>query len=432
MVDRRPPAAPIRQTILPGGLRVVTESARQMASVAVGAFVDVGSRDEPAGLGGLSHFLEHLVFKGTARRSAIDVARTLDAVGGDANARAAKELTFFYVRVRDTELAIAIELLLDLLTAPRLDAQDVAAERRVILGELAMQEDDPGAVTQTLLAQALFGDGALARPAVGSRESILAIGPDDVRAFYRRHYVPARLLIAAAGNVDHDALVGQVTAALARADWPPEAEQADAGLDPAVVDTGPRVRVQHRPWEQAHVTVGVRGLGYRDPRRYAMAVLATALGGGLSSRLFQEVRERRGLAYAVGANATSYRDTGTFSLFAHCPPEKVDDLLACLGEQVADLRAHGLGAAELERGKRQLAGKFVLGQEDTFSRMTRIASSRLFTGIVESVPQVLDGIAAVRAEDIDAVTAELWGPGRSRLAIAGPVDPDHDFTAALP
>ncbi|MGC5284774.1 M16 family metallopeptidase [Micromonospora sp. DT231] len=433
MVEESELAATIRETTLPGGLRVITETVPSMSSVALGAFVDAGSCDEPAALGGLSHFLEHLLFKGTQRRGALEVARTIDAVGGDSNAQASKELTFFHVRVRDTELPLAVDLLLDLLTCPRLDADDVEAERRVILGELAMQEDDPGNVVRTLLGRTLFGDGSLARPAVGTRESVLAIDADDVRDFYHRHYRPDRVLIAAAGNVRHDELVELVAAAVARAGWQGTAGGADAAaVDARMRDGGPRVRVLQRPWEQAHVTLGVRGLGHTDPRRYAMTVLGTAFGGGLSSRLFQEVREKRGLAYAVGSYAMSYRETGTFVLFAGCAPAKVDDLLACLGEQVVDLRARGLTDDELDRGKRQLAGKFVLGQEDTYSRMTRIASSRLFTGVAESVSDVLDGIAAVRAEDVDAVAAELWDVGRSRFAVAGPMDPDHDFAAVLP
>ncbi|RKN45318.1 M16 family metallopeptidase [Micromonospora endolithica] len=432
MVQESALSATIRETTLPGGLRVITETVPSMSSVALGAFVDVGACAEPAALGGLSHFLEHLLFKGTPRRDALQVARAIDAVGGDSNAQAGKELTFFHVRVRDTELPVAVDLLLDLLTSPRLDAGDVEAERRVILGELAMQEDDPGTVVRTLLGRALFGDGTLARPAVGTRESVLAIGADDVREFYHRHYRPDRVLIAAAGNVGHDELVDRVATAVADAGWQATTGGADTTTDARMQDGGPRVRVLHRPWEQAHVTLGVRGMGHTDPRRYAMTVLGTAFGGGLSSRLFQEVRERRGLAYAIGSYASSYRDTGTFVLFAGCAPAKVDDLLACLGEQVVDLRARGLTDDELDRGKRQLAGKFVLGQEDTFSRMTRIASSRLFTGVAESVSDVLDGIAAVRAEDIDAVAAELWNVGRSRLAVAGPVDPDHDFAAVLP
>jgi predicted Zn-dependent peptidase len=421
----------VRHTVLPGGLRIVTEAMPTVRSVTVGIWVGVGSRDEAPSLAGASHYLEHLLFKGTKRRDAMTISSAVDAVGGEMNAFTSKEYTCFYARVLDTDLPLAVDMVCDLVTSSVIKAADVESERGVILEEIAMHEDDPTDMVHDQFAQVLFGDGPLGRPVLGSVESIESIGRGAIAGYYHRRYRPQDMVVAVAGNVDHASVVRLVKAAF-----------VTAGLDAGeAAPAGPRlgaqraaslggVRVVHRTTEQANVVLGTPGMSRRDDRRWALGVLNAALGGGMSSRLFQEVREKRGLAYSVYSYHAQYADTGLFGIYAGCVPRKVDDVLAICREEVEKVTSHGITAEELERGKGQLRGSLVLGLEDTGSRMSRIGKAELVYGDLLSVDHIIERINGVSLEDVSAVAAEVL-TATPTLAVVGPFDEDRDFTNAV-
>jgi predicted Zn-dependent peptidase len=420
----------VRHTVLPGGLRVVTEAVPTVRSVTVGVWVGVGSRDESPSLAGASHYLEHLLFKGTRRRDALDISAAIDAVGGEMNAFTSKEYTCFYARVLDSDLPLAVDVVGDLVTSSVIRAADVDAERGVILEEIAMHDDDPTDMVHEQFAQVLFGDGPLARPVLGTVDSIEAIGRTAINGYYRRRYRPQDMVVAAAGNVDHATVVRLVKKAFGAAGM----LDGDTGPAPVrggrLLTTSSGVRVVRRTTEQANVVLGGPGVARTDERRFALGVLNAALGGGMSSRLFQEVREKRGLAYSVYSYHAQYADTGLFGVYAGCVPRKVDDVLAICREELAKVAAAGITAEELERGKGQLRGSMVLGLEDTGSRMSRIGKAELVYGEQLSVDDVLARIDTVTLDQVSEVAAEVL-TATPTLAVVGPFDEDRDFTAAV-
>lgn len=424
----------VRRTVLPGGLRIITESVPTVRSVAFGIWVGAGSRDETPELNGATHFLEHLLFKGTTTRSSLDIASTMDAVGGESNAFTAKEFTCYYARVRDTDLPVAVDVISDMVTSALLTPEDVEAERGVILEEIAMHDDDPADAVHDEFATAMFGDTALGRPAAGTRESIPGLSREDIAGFYRERYQPEDAVVAVAGNLDHDSVVELVRKSFAgvldrRSARPrrPRIEEPGSGRGTAA---GQAVRVEPRRTEQANIMLGTPGLRRTDDRRFAMGVLAAAFGGGMSSRLFQEIRERRGLAYAVFSYATGYADTGYFGIYAGCQPSKADEVLGICRDELAKVIEDGLTEEELERGKGQMRGGFVLGQEDTGSRMSRLGKSELVHDELPSVGEVVSRIDAVTLDDVRSVARDVLG-GPRRLAVVGPFEQDHDFSAAM-
>jgi len=307
-----PDGVVVRRSVLPGGLRVITEAMPTVRSVAFGVWVGVGSRDETPSLAGSSHFLEHLLFKGTRRRDALEIAAVMDAVGGEMNAFTAKEYTCYYARVLDTDLPLAVDVVCDMVTSSVVAGRDVDAERGVVLEEIAMHDDDPTDVVHDAFAGTVFGESPLGRPVLGSVQSISAITRPAVAGYYRRRYRPASMVVAAAGNLDHAKVVRAVRTAFATAglldrDETPQSVRSATGARPAVaVD----LTVTRRPTEQANLVLGTVGISRRDERRFAFGVLNNALGGGMSSRLFQEVREKRGLAYSVYSYATQFAEVG--------------------------------------------------------------------------------------------------------------------------
>ena len=423
--------ARVRRTVLPGGLRVVTENLPGVRSAAFGIWVGVGSRDETPAQAGAAHYLEHLLFKGTARRSALDISAALDAVGGEMNAFTSKEYTCFYARVLDVDLPLAIDVVSDLVTSALMRAADVDSERDVILEEIAMRDDDPGDLVHEEFADAMFGPTPLGRPILGTVETIEAITPRAIRGFYRRQYRPENMVIAAAGHVDHATVVRLVKRAFGGAGF------LDGDASPAVPRAGAfrtrgagDVRVLTKSTEQANVVLGVPGLARDDDRRFALGVLNSALGGGMSSRLFQEIREKRGLAYSVFSFASHYADTGMFGVYAGCMPKKVDDVLAITRDELVKVAAEGLTADELLRGKGQLRGGLVLGLEDTGSRMSRIGKAELLTGRLWSTAEVLAAIEAVDIDDVKEIAGSLLETTPT-LAVIGPFDAERDFSSAV-
>ncbi|MCA1223123.1 M16 family metallopeptidase, partial [Streptomyces sp. 8L] len=412
----------VRRTTLPGGLRVVTETLPSVRSATFGIWVQAGSRDETPALGGATHYLEHLLFKGTERRSALDISSAIDAVGGEMNAFTAKEYTCYYARVLDTDLPLAVDIVCDMLTGSLIEAEDVEAERGVILEEIAMTDDDPGDIVHDAFAHTMFGDSPLGRPVLGTVETVEALDRDRITRYYKKHYDPRHLIVAAAGNVDHAALVRQVRAAfekagaLTRTDAAPVAPR---GGRRALRAAG-RTEVLERPTEQAHVVLGMPGLARTDERRWALGVLNTALGGGMSSRLFQEVREKRGLAYSVYSYTSGFADCGLFGVYAGCRPGQVGDVLKICREELHRAATGGLDDDELARAVGQLSGATVLGLEDTGALMNRVGKSELCWGDHLSTDDLLARIAAVTPDDVREVARDVLGQ-RPSLAVIGPL-----------
>jgi predicted Zn-dependent peptidase len=413
----------IRRTVLPGGLRVITEAIPTMRSVAFGIWVGVGSRDEAPALAGASHYLEHLLFKGTRRRDALQIASAMDAVGGEMNAFTAKEYTCYYARVLDTDLPLAVDVVSDMVTSSLLSSADVESERGVILEEIAMHDDDPGDAVHDTFSRAVFGDAPLGRPVIGTVESISAMSRGSIARYYQRRYRPTTTVIAAAGNVDHARVVRLVRKHFGAAGL---LDEDSAQPDPPRGGGRPTeflqsVSVITRPTEQANVILGTRGMARGDDRRFALGVLNSALGGGMSSRLFQEVREKRGLAYSVYSYSSQYADTGLFGVYAGCQPARVGEVLAICRDEVVKAAEDGISDEELSRGKGQLRGSLVLGLEDTSSRMSRLGKSELVQGELLGVDEVLDRIEAVTLDEVRAVAADVLA-GPMALAAVGPFD----------
>ncbi|GAA4628482.1 M16 family metallopeptidase [Cellulomonas oligotrophica] len=414
--------AQVRRTVLPGGVRVLSEHMPGLRSATVGAWVGVGSRDETSGHFGSTHFLEHLLFKGTTRRSAMDIAEAFDAVGGEANAATGKEHTCYYARVLDSDLPMAVDVIADMVTSARLDPDELETERGVILEELAMNDDDPSDVAHEQFATAVFGDTPLGRPIGGTPQTIRDVPRDAVWEHYREHYRAPTLVVTAAGGVDHDALCRLVSDALATGGWDldpqavPSARRAASAGAPGAGPGAVELTVR-RPTEQANVIVGGLCLTATDQRRFTLSVLNAALGGGMSSRLFQEIREKRGLAYSTYSFASGHADTGLFGLYAGCTPAKVDQVTALLVAELEKMAQAPMGAAELTRSVGQLSGGLVLGMEDTGSRMSRLGKSELVHGELMSVDETLERIRAVTAQEVQDLAAELAAVPRSVVRV---------------
>ena len=420
------------RTVLPGGLRVITEHLPAVRSAAFGIWAGVGSCDEDHAHAGATHYLEHLLFKGTSRRTALEISAALDAVGGELNAFTGKEYTCYYARVLDADLPLAIDVLSDMVTNSLIEPKDVDAERGVILEEIAMNDDDPSDTVHEAFAAQLFGDTPLGRPILGTVESINSITREQISDHYQSRYTPPSLVVAAAGSIQHEAVVAGVresfaaAAAAAAAPDPPRL----SGLGEAVPGAGRGVKLVSRSIEQANLVLGCEGMSRNDDRRFALGVLNAALGGGMSSRLFQEVREKRGLAYSVYSFASQHAETGTWGVYVGCLPAKADEVLAICHEQIAKVVSGGLTDAELERGKGQLRGSIVLSLEDSSSRMSRLGKAELVYPRLEPVEEILASIEAVTHDDVRRVAAEILDQPKV-LAVVGPFDDDASFAAAL-
>jgi predicted Zn-dependent peptidase len=409
----------VERTELPGGLRVVTETMPGVLSATLGIWVGVGSRDEAPAVAGSSHFLEHLLFKGTASRSALDIATAMDAVGGEMNAFTAKEHTCYYANVLASDLPLAVTLLSDLVSEARNTADDLESERTVVLEEIAMRDDEPSDAVHDLFAETLFGDTPLGRSVLGTVESIEALRRDDVDGWYRGRYTLPSMVVTAAGRVDHQQVLDLVTAAfgdrLGGDARPAPLRRGEAQLEKPARTAG----LIARRTEQTHLLLGTPAMGRLDDRRYAAAVLDTAVGGGMSSRLFQEIREQRGLVYSVGSSLTHYAGTGAFSVYAGCSKKRVPEVLRLIREELDRVAAEGITTEEVVRGRGQLRGGLVLGLEDTGSRMSRLGKSELSYGEYLPVREVLDRIDAVDEEQVRAVAAEMFSR-ETCLAVVGP------------
>jgi predicted Zn-dependent peptidase len=416
--DRPVPVAPIediRETRLANGARVVTERMPEARSVSLGVWVGVGGRDEPAELAGASHFLEHLLFKGTSSRSARQIAEAFDAVGGEMNAFTNREHTAYYARLPAAHVGLGIEILGDVLTDPAFRPHEVDAERQVILEEILMNLDVPEDHVHTLLAEALFPAHPLGREVLGTPATVEAATRDQIADFFGQWYLPRNLVVVAAGDLDHDRIVAGLADSLGR---------LEGGERP--VRTAPPIDVEplavlDDDTEQVHVSMGWRGVDHFDDDRYALTVANQILGGGMSSRLFQQVREERGLCYSVYSWASTYGDAGMAGIYAGTAPSRVAELKQVVDDEVAKLVASGVTENELEVAKGYLEGATILGLEDSGSRMARLGRGLLARGEVQPIDEQLARLRAVSADDVAAVAARVYGSPRS-LAVVGRVD----------
>jgi predicted Zn-dependent peptidase len=417
----------VSRTVLPGGLRVVTEFLPAVRSVALGIWVGVGSRDEDEAHAGATHYLEHLLFKGTKRRTALELSSEMDAVGGEMNAFTAKEYTCYYARVLDADLPLAVDVLSDMVTSSLIAPKDVDAERNVVLEEIAMNEDDPTDTVHEAFTAKLFGDTPLGHPILGTTDSIKRITRDQIFEHYQARYTSEHLVVAAAGNLDHDTVVELVRQAFGPAlDHAAEPAPARLAGDQRGSQAGVGTTLISRGIEQANLVLGCEALARTDDRRFALGVLNAAFGGGMSSRLFQEVREKRGLAYSVYSFAGQHADTGMWGIYVGCLPSKADEVLAICAEEITRVVEGGLTDAELARGKGQLRGSIVLGLEDPSSRMSRLGKSELVYPRLEPVEEVLASIDAVTHDDIRAVAVDILTRPKA-LAVVGPFDDASAF-----
>jgi predicted Zn-dependent peptidase len=384
-------------------------------SVTLGAWVQVGGRDEPAELSGASHFLEHLLFKGTEDRSAREIAEAVDAVGGEKNAFTAREHTAYYARLPEQHLGLGLGLLGDVLTAPALREADVEAERQVIVEEILMNLDSPEDRAHTLLAELVFDQHPLGRDVLGDMGSVEAIGRAEIAGFFERWYRPGTMVLAAAGRLDHDEVVALADAAFGgRGD-----SELPARTPPA--ESRPCVRVARDDTEQAHLCLGWRSPTTTDDDRWAMAVANQVLGGGMASRLFQEVREQRGLAYAVYSHPSAYTDSGFLTVYCGTAPKRARETLAVIDEVVRSLEADGITDRELEVAKGFIEGSLLLGLEDSGGRMGRLGRSLVQQGRAITVDEQVEAIAAVTRDDVHRVLRRVFGGSRA-LAAVGPFD----------
>jgi predicted Zn-dependent peptidase len=412
-----------RLTALDSGVRVVTEAMPSVRSVALGVWIGTGSRGETDAQAGLSHLLEHLLFKGSAKYESLEIDQIFDAMGGELNAGTGKETTSVYARVIDDYVPDAFDVLADIVFRPAF--REIDSERAVILEEIAMYEDDPQEKVFDVLGQAVFGDHPLGRAIIGRAQVIAEVPPDEIASFHAARYGPSNVVIAAAGAVDHEALVELV------AERVPSGGRTPAPVPPlaAPADGSAARRFERKDTEQYHVCLGGRGLSRHDDRRFALRVLDTIFGGTSSSRLFQEVRERRGLAYAVFSFTNAYQDSGQVGLYVGTRTDNLGEAMATVGAELRRLAEEPVTDEELHRAKENLKGRIVLSLESTGARMNRLGSEVLAGGPLLSLDEVVERIEAVTTEDLALLAKDLWAP--EKLSAAG-IGPDEDrFEEAL-
>ena len=432
VLERGVDGSTVTSSELPGGLRVVTESVPGARSASVGVWVGVGSVDETPRLAGASHYLEHLLFKGTKFRTGYEIADAVDAVGGELNAFTSHEYTCYYARILAAEAQLAVGLVCEVVLDATIAAADVDIERQVILEEIAMRDDDPEDTLADLFAGAVFAGHPVASPVIGTVGTISAMSRTQVAGYYRRRYTPDKMVVAVAGGVDHADVLRWVRAAF-------RARLSPAGAAPApAAFRGNRnqptslrqVAIVERDTEQAHLCIGVPAGDRNDPDRTTLAVLSSALGGGMSSRLFRSIREERGLAYSCYSAASAYADVGSFSVYAGCQPDHLGEVAKLIGQELALVAESGLAPSELARVKGQLAGSLVLALEDTESRMSRIGKTILVRKEFRSIEDELAAIRSVTAADVGALAKRLLSQ-RMSAAVVGPYAAHDDLPAEL-
>ncbi|MBI4635149.1 MAG: insulinase family protein [Candidatus Rokubacteria bacterium] len=405
-----------RKTVLSSGIRVITERMPHVRSVAVGVWVETGSRREPESRGGVSHLIEHLVFKGTATRSAEVIARAIDSVGGQMDAFTTKEYTCFYVQVLDEHLPLAVDLLTDILLHPLFNAEELEREKSVVLQEIKMVEDTPDDLIHDLFAAQVWEGHPLGRPILGTREAVSGFNRDTILSHFEEEYVPRKIIIAVTGNVTHDHVVDLFNAGFDGFQRPPLDRPS---LTPRM---HPGVNIVHKALEQVHVIMGLPGLGHAASERYALFLLNDVVGGSMSSRLFQEVRERQGLVYSIHSGVQAFVDTGTLYIYAATDAPNFSKVLKAILKEIRDLKKDSVTGEELRRAKDHLKGSLMLSLESTSSRMNRLAKHEMHLGSFLTLDAMLAAIDAVRPEEVQGLIADLLDEERLALTTLGPLD----------
>jgi len=421
----------VKRSVHSSGLRIVTEEVPSVRSAAVGIWVNVGSRDEAPATAGASHFLEHLLFKGTSSRTALEISSAIESVGGEMNAFTSKEYTCFYARVIDTDLPMAINVVSDLITSSIVSALDVDAERKVVLEEIAMRDDDPSDLIHDFFSDTYYGSTPIGRPILGTVESIKGMSRNTVFNYYKKKYLPQELVVAVAGNIKHKRVVAMVEEALSRDNFLDILAAPVVRPNTVVKNTKQQsVGVMYKKSEQAHMFYGMEGVARADDRRFAMGVLSAALGGGMSSRLFQEIREKRGLAYSVYAYAQQFAGSGVLGFYAGCNPAKAIEVVEIIRSVLSDVAENGMTHEEIERAKGAVRGSLVLSQEDSGSRMSRIGKNEIVYGQVMDFDDILKSIARVSTQDIREIASEFLVKTPT-LALIGPFKNESKFEKVL-
>lgn len=416
------------RTVLPSGVRIVTEEEKSVRSAAFGIWVNVGSRDESNSTAGASHFLEHLLFKGTKKRSSLEISSAIEAVGGETNAFTSKEYTCFYARVIDKYLPLAVDVICDLITSSVIKPVDVDAERKVVLEEIAMRDDDPSDLIHDLFLEKYYGDSPLGRPILGTVDSISTMNRNTVFNYYKNQYRPENIVVAVAGNIKHRRVVDLVEQSLSIDGFLSQTKR-DYKLRQSSKSKVPgkgKLTLLSKKTEQAHIVYGVPGVPREDKSRFALSILSSAIGGGMSSRLFQEIREKRGLAYSTYAYSQQFSGSGVLSFYVGCKPDKAQEAIKIIQSILFDIAENGLTQEEIERAKGAVSGALVLSQEDTGSRMTRIGKSELVYGQVLSFDEILREISEVTSEQIKEIASKTL-PVSPTLAVVGPFNSRSKF-----
>jgi predicted Zn-dependent peptidase len=414
-----------RLTELDSGERVISERLDHVRSAAVGYWIGAGSRDEEPAEAGVTHFIEHLLFKGSDRFNALEIAEIFDGLGGELNAATSREHTLVYARIPDHHLETAVDVMSDMVFAPAFAELD--SEREVVLEEIAMYDDAPQELVHDLIAEAVFGDHPLGRPVIGTADVISSVPREAIARYHDTMYVPGNIVVAAAGNIEHDQVVELVSRALERRG---SSASNEVNVRPALVQAPPpQLRFQQKDTEQYHVCLAAPGISRSDRRRFAASLLDAILGGSASSRLFQEIREKRGMAYAVYSFVSQYTDTGQIGIYLGTREDNLADALAIAAEQIADISGGNLPARELERAKENIKGRVLLSMESTSTRMNRLGKSLITDSELLSVDRIVAEIDAVEAESVCELAATLLAPERLSAACIGPSQ--ERFVAAL-
>lgn len=410
------------KTTLDNGIRVVSHEMSDHRSVSLGIWVESGSRHESEAQNGISHFIEHLLFKGTERRSAAQIAEEMDAVGGVLNAFTAKEHTCYYAKVLDENLPLALDLLTDIFLHSNFDAEEIERERSVILQEISQAEDTPDDYVHDLFSVDFFSDHPIARPICGRAETVMSFQRQDFLNFFKERYRPRRVVVAAAGHLKHEDLVREIQTRLGSVrDEADVAAALDGDRQPGM---GSGLYPHAKELEQVHLCLGMEAISQTHPQRYAGYVLNTLLGGGMSSRLFQEIREKRGKAYSVYSFASSYKDVGYFGVYAGTSLESTDEVVDLIMKELDKLAAGGISADELRRTQGQLVGSMMLGLESSDSWMSHIARNEIYFGKSVATDEIVQKIRAVSREDVVELARQLFRSGGMTLTLLGDFQKD--------
>lgn len=420
----------VQKTLLPNGLRIISEEVPTVRSATIGYWVGIGSVDETPEVGGAAHFLEHLLFKGTPKRTAMEISSEIEAVGGDMNAFTSQEYTCFHAKVLDENVPLAIDVLSDMLTDSNVTPLDVEQERNVVLEEISMHEDEPGELSYDRFSQKLLGDQPIGRPIIGTRETITNMTRDQVHGFYQNYYSPENTVISMAGNFKHEEAVALIENSFNQTRWNTQNSPKPIRNKAPLPAPGTGVTLVSKDTEQAHLIWGMKGFDRHHPERYSMAVLNAALGGGMSSRLFQEIREKHGLVYTVYSFAHQFTGVGMFGVYAGCVKEKVGDVVTLIRAELEKVVKAGITQVELDRGKGQIKGGLLLGLEDTNSRMSRIAKSELVMGEHQTIDQAIEKINAVTLNQVQQAASEIFTQ-EGLLSVVGQFDDAGELAALV-